>query len=49
MYPGIGFGNIMGADGAGVVVASADANDRLVNKRVFLTSLRGWESGEPPR
>ncbi|OJA20396.1 hypothetical protein AZE42_05357 [Rhizopogon vesiculosus] len=43
-YPGINFGSTFGADGAGTVVASADANDALLNKRVFLTPMRGWES-----
>lgn len=28
---------------AGVVVAAADANDSLLNKRVFLVPMRGWE------
>jgi hypothetical protein len=26
----------------GVVIASADANDSLMQKRVFLTPMRGW-------
>ncbi|KAG1863611.1 hypothetical protein DFJ58DRAFT_774080 [Suillus subalutaceus] len=43
-YPGINFGSTFGADGAGTVVASADLNDALLNKRVFLTPMRGWES-----
>ncbi|KAG2145067.1 hypothetical protein BD769DRAFT_1419676 [Suillus cothurnatus] len=43
-YPGINFGSTFGADGAGTVVASADSNDALLNKRVFLTPMRGWES-----
>ncbi|KAG0696697.1 hypothetical protein DFH29DRAFT_950106 [Suillus ampliporus] len=43
-YPGIKFGSTLGADGAGTVLASADANDTLLNKRVFLTPMRGWES-----
>ncbi|KAG1756890.1 uncharacterized protein EDB91DRAFT_1094995 [Suillus paluster] len=43
-YPGITFGSTFGADGAGTVVASADANDALLNKRVFLTPMRGWEN-----
>ncbi|KAG1734330.1 hypothetical protein EDB19DRAFT_1911189 [Suillus lakei] len=28
----------------GTVIASADSNDALLNKRVFLTPMRGWES-----
>ncbi|KAI0780500.1 NAD-P-binding protein [Trametes elegans] len=43
LYPGIGFGSVLGADGAGVVVASADENDPLLQKRVFLVPFRGWE------
>lgn len=29
--------------GIGTVVASADSNDPLLNKRVFLVPMRGWE------
>ncbi|OJA18594.1 hypothetical protein AZE42_08605 [Rhizopogon vesiculosus] len=43
-YPGVKFGSSLGADGAGTVIASADADDALLNKRVFLIPLRGWES-----
>ncbi|KIJ61516.1 hypothetical protein HYDPIDRAFT_115660 [Hydnomerulius pinastri MD-312] len=43
-YPGITFGSTFGADGAGTVVASADSHDHLLQKRVFLTPMRGWES-----
>ncbi|EJF66218.1 NAD(P)-binding protein [Dichomitus squalens LYAD-421 SS1] len=43
LYPGIGFGRVLGADAAGVVVASADKNDSLLQKRVFLLPMRGWE------
>ncbi|KAI0362574.1 NAD-P-binding protein [Trametes cingulata] len=43
LYPGIGFGSVLGADGAGVVVASPDKNDTLLEKRVFLVPMRGWE------
>jgi hypothetical protein len=28
---------------AGVVVAATDENDPLLNKRVFLVPMRGWE------
>ncbi|KAI0063454.1 NAD-P-binding protein [Artomyces pyxidatus] len=42
-YPGIVFGATLGADGAGIVVASAKPGDELVNKRVFLVPTRGWE------
>jgi len=41
-YPGITIGSVFGGDGAGVVIASADANDSLMQKRVFLTPMRGW-------
>jgi len=37
-------GSVLGADGAGTVIASSDAKDPLLNKRVFLTPMRGWES-----
>ncbi|KAJ7205489.1 hypothetical protein GGX14DRAFT_500617 [Mycena pura] len=43
-YPRIAFGRALGADGAGTVVAAADAADPLVDQRVFLTPMRGWES-----
>ncbi|KAK2462463.1 hypothetical protein APHAL10511_005433 [Amanita phalloides] len=39
-YPKIVTGSVFGADG--VVVASRDINDTLLNKRVFLTPSRGW-------
>jgi len=42
MYPGITQGAFYGGDGAGVVVASGDEGDALVNQRVFLTPSRGW-------
>ncbi|OCH93814.1 NAD(P)-binding protein [Obba rivulosa] len=41
-YPGIAIGSTYGADGAGTVVA-ADSDDPLLNKRVFLTPMRGWK------
>ncbi|TFY67440.1 hypothetical protein EVG20_g3946 [Dentipellis fragilis] len=43
MYPGIVFGSTLGGDAAGVVVASSDSSDPLLNKRVFLVPTRGWE------
>ncbi|KAF9239775.1 hypothetical protein BU15DRAFT_87802 [Melanogaster broomeanus] len=43
-YPGISFGSTFGADGAGTVVASTDSRDPLLQKRVFLTPMRGWDS-----
>ncbi|KAF5389802.1 hypothetical protein D9757_003720 [Collybiopsis confluens] len=42
-YPTIKPGSVYGSDGAGVVVASGDANDKLLNERVFLTPSHGWE------
>ncbi|KAF7331455.1 NAD(P)-binding protein [Mycena kentingensis (nom. inval.)] len=43
MYPRIAFGSTFGADGAGMIVAAADAKDALLGERVFLTPMRGWE------
>ncbi|KAH9923590.1 NAD(P)-binding protein [Fomitopsis serialis] len=44
MYgPGTEFDSPLGADGAGVVVATGDADDQLLNKRVFLLPMRGWD------
>ncbi|KAH7906106.1 hypothetical protein BJ138DRAFT_1163409 [Hygrophoropsis aurantiaca] len=43
-YPGIKFGSILGADGAGTVIAAADKNDSLLQKRVLLAPMRGWET-----
>jgi len=43
-YPSVGFGLVMGADGAGTVVASARQDDTLLDKRVFLTPSRGWKT-----
>ncbi|KAI0320715.1 NAD-P-binding protein [Amylostereum chailletii] len=43
-YPGLAFGATMGADGAGVVIASSVPSDSLLQKRVILVSNRGWES-----
>ncbi|KAH6903096.1 hypothetical protein BKA70DRAFT_1303236 [Coprinopsis sp. MPI-PUGE-AT-0042] len=43
-YPGITQGAFFGGDGMGVVVASADTNDTLVDERVFLAPSRGWKS-----
>ncbi|PCH37808.1 NAD(P)-binding protein [Wolfiporia cocos MD-104 SS10] len=42
-YPNIRFGSVMGSDAAGTVIAAADSNDPLLNKRVFLVPMRGWE------
>ncbi|KAI9446190.1 hypothetical protein H4582DRAFT_1904173 [Lactarius indigo] len=42
-YPGIVFGSTLGADGAGLVIASYDDQDELLNERVFLVPARGWE------
>ncbi|KAJ6539836.1 NAD(P)-binding protein [Mycena vulgaris] len=44
LYPRIAVGSTFGADGAGTVVAAADAADPLLRQRVFLTPMRGWES-----
>ncbi|KAF7341188.1 putative zinc-type alcohol dehydrogenase-like protein YogA [Mycena venus] len=44
MYPGIALGSTFGSDGAGTVVDAANRNDPLLNQRVFLTPMRGWES-----
>ncbi|KAH8106922.1 hypothetical protein BXZ70DRAFT_915626 [Cristinia sonorae] len=44
LYPGIKPGSAYGADGAGVVVASGIAQDPLMNQRVFLVPMRGWET-----
>jgi len=43
-YPGIDFGRVLGSDGVGVVIASAEPgpNDPLLYKRVFLTPMHGW-------
>ncbi|CCM00486.1 uncharacterized protein FIBRA_02520 [Fibroporia radiculosa] len=43
-YPGITFGSVFGADGAGTVIESADPNDTLLHRRVFLVPMRGWET-----
>ena len=44
MYPGIKFESVMGSDGVGIVVKSANNEDDLLQKRVFMTPMRGWES-----
>ncbi|CAK5267074.1 unnamed protein product [Mycena citricolor] len=44
LYPKWKVGRVLGSDGAGVVIAAGDAEDPLLNKRVFLTPMRGWES-----
>ncbi|KAF9819802.1 hypothetical protein IEO21_01893 [Rhodonia placenta] len=43
-YPDTTFGSVMGADGAGTVVASTQPNDNILGKRVFLNPTRGWDS-----
>ncbi|KAH9901425.1 NAD-P-binding protein [Cubamyces lactineus] len=43
LYPGIGFGSVLGGDSAGIVIASGDKDDPLLQKRVFLVPMRGWE------
>jgi len=44
MYPGTTDDTVMGCDGAGIVIASAEGpNDTFINKRVFLTPTRGWK------
>ncbi|KZO93070.1 NAD-binding protein [Calocera viscosa TUFC12733] len=47
LYPSVALGSVMGSDASGVVVASADGNDTLIGRRVFLVPMRGWE--ENPR
>jgi len=42
-YPSIEEGAVFGADGAGVVVASAESDDDIVNKRVFFAPSHGWD------
>ncbi|KAJ7138197.1 NAD-P-binding protein [Mycena epipterygia] len=44
LYPRIAVGSTFGADGAGTVISAADAADPLLQQRVFLTPMRGWES-----
>ncbi|EAU89641.1 hypothetical protein CC1G_02530 [Coprinopsis cinerea okayama7 len=44
MYPRLKPESIFGGDGAGVVVASHDDKDDLINKRVFLVPSSGWKS-----
>ncbi|KZT73291.1 NAD(P)-binding protein [Daedalea quercina L-15889] len=41
--PNTEFGSPLGGDGAGVVIATADADDPLLNQRVFLLPMRGWD------
>ncbi|EGN95835.1 hypothetical protein SERLA73DRAFT_155109 [Serpula lacrymans var. lacrymans S7.3] len=43
-YPGITFGSVLGADGAGTVIASGRPDDHLILKRVFLVPMRGWDT-----
>ncbi|KAG7442484.1 NAD-P-binding protein [Guyanagaster necrorhizus] len=42
LYPNIAFGSVFGADGAGVVVASGQPKDSLLNTRVFMSPMVGW-------
>ncbi|KIJ44254.1 hypothetical protein M422DRAFT_779362 [Sphaerobolus stellatus SS14] len=42
-YPGVAFGAVFGADGAGTIIASGQQNDPLLHRRVFLTPSRGWK------
>ncbi|KAF9462751.1 NAD-P-binding protein [Collybia nuda] len=44
LYPRITMGSAFGADGAGTVIASSEVGDPLLQKRVFLTPMRGWEN-----
>ncbi|KAF8516950.1 hypothetical protein BU17DRAFT_76542 [Hysterangium stoloniferum] len=43
-YPSVTLGRVLGADGAGIVIASGMPDDALVNRRVFLTPSRGWKN-----
>ncbi|TDL27317.1 NAD(P)-binding protein [Rickenella mellea] len=43
-YPGIAFGSVFGADGAGTVISAGIDAEPLLNKRVFLVPMRGWEN-----
>ncbi|KAH6903094.1 hypothetical protein BKA70DRAFT_1515628 [Coprinopsis sp. MPI-PUGE-AT-0042] len=42
-YPWLIDGAVVGSDAAGVVIASSDAQDTLLNQRVFLVPSRGWK------
>ncbi|KAF7976106.1 hypothetical protein HWV62_7533 [Athelia sp. TMB] len=42
-YPGLAFDKVMGSDGVGQVIAAADPQDELLNKRVFFLPMKGWE------
>jgi len=45
LYPGIQFDTVLGSDAVGTVVASGKgAHCDLLNKRVFLVPMRGWEA-----
>jgi len=44
MYPAIAFDSTLGSDAAGTVVAAANSGDELLNQRVFLVPMRGWET-----
>ncbi|OCB84202.1 NAD-binding protein [Sanghuangporus baumii] len=44
LYPGIAFDSVLGSDAVGTVIASGDQSDGLLNKRVFIVPMQGWES-----
>ncbi|KAL1919040.1 uncharacterized protein VTP21DRAFT_2421 [Calcarisporiella thermophila] len=49
LYPGLVYDGILGADGAGEVVATARAEDKdLIGQRVVINSLWNWESDPEP-
>jgi len=43
-YGGIAEGTTFGSDGCGIIVDSATKDDPLLNKRVFLIPMVGWQS-----
>ncbi|TFK67103.1 NAD(P)-binding protein [Pluteus cervinus] len=42
LYPRILMGSVLGSDGAGLVIGAGNPEDPLLNRRVFLTPMRGW-------
>lgn len=44
LYPGIAFDSVLGGDAVGTVIASTNPNDELLNKRVFIVPMQGWQS-----